>query len=272
MAIFNDRLPDNPNLDIRYGYSMMISTILFFFIVNLVISFVGAPKSVQEDAWKWRNLLVSWVHALICSVWDLSSFILYPEMFEDLLVYSNYYQYYLVAFSTGYFTYDFLDMIYNNKIFKMWEVTLHHLAVISMFWYNMHHRVAIAFNMVALLAEVNSFWLHSRKLLQMIQMKFEHWFYKAVAFMNLVTFAIFRGASLVSITVAMCFWYQRVTALYYFSLGSAMFVMNVINPILFWRLLKSDFLRKRRPEHKAEKFAVNGHGNNNVKVMHQHVN
>jgi len=29
----------------------------------------------------------------------------------------------------GYFVYDSIDMLLNNKAFKLWEVTLHHIAV-----------------------------------------------------------------------------------------------------------------------------------------------
>ena len=30
---------------------------------------------------------------------------------------------------TGYFLYDFLDLILNGKMISMWEVQLHHVAV-----------------------------------------------------------------------------------------------------------------------------------------------
>ena len=132
-----------------------------------------------------------------------------------------------------------------------------------MFWYNIQVQICISYNMVALLAEVNSFFLHSRKLLQMVQIRFEHWFYKFVAFLNLVSFVVFRGLSLGGITYGMFVWYTRVPRWYYGSICGSMIVMNVMNPILFWRLLKSDFMRGNSP-----KVAQNGqmvNGNNNVK-------
>lgn len=34
---------------------------------------------------------------------------------------------------SGYFLYDFGDMVIHNKVFKMWELTLHHVAVSGSF-------------------------------------------------------------------------------------------------------------------------------------------
>ena len=33
------------------------------------------------------------------------------------------------VFHTGYFLYDFLDLALNGKMFAMWEVQVHHVAV-----------------------------------------------------------------------------------------------------------------------------------------------
>ncbi|XP_050410628.1 TLC domain-containing protein 2 [Patella vulgata] len=260
-------------VDFWHGHYVMLLSMLFFHGVNSVVCRMGKPKSVKEDSWKWTNLVVSWVHALIVGVWDLSCFILYPELTDDLLYHINYFTYCMVAVSTGYFMYDFLDMLMNNKLLKLWEVTLHHLAVTSIFYFNIYKQAYIAFNCVALLAEVNSFFLHSRKLLQMLQYQFQDSFYKIVCVMNLLTFFVFRGISLVSISLSMMFWRDRVTKVYYYSLFSSMFFMNVMNPILFWRLLKNDFLRpsKSKSESKlayGEKETVVMNGNNNV----EHVN
>jgi hypothetical protein len=41
----------------------------------------------------------------------------------------------------------------------------------------------------------------------------------------------------------MWFWGHRVDRVYYTCLGVSMFVMIVMNPILFMRLLRSDYLR-----------------------------
>ncbi|KAL3856345.1 hypothetical protein ACJMK2_011114 [Sinanodonta woodiana] len=250
-------------VELKYGYLAMISSYIFFQILNVIVYLIGPPKvvsKVSED--RWRNLFISWFHALICGTWDILCFILYPEMLDDLIIFINYPTYLVVGISTGYFVYDLIDIILHKRFFMNWEVSLHHLAVISMFWYNLHMRMCIGYNVVALLAEVNSFFLHSRKLLQMMNVGFNHWFYKLVALLNLVTFAFCRGWSLSRITFGMWIEGFRVPTVYFRTLMGSMFIMNGINPVLFWRLLKSDFLRS------LEKKKLKVNGNNNVAENH----
>ncbi|XP_064612177.1 TLC domain-containing protein 2-like [Liolophura sinensis] len=252
-------------VEIRYGIFGIILSILFFQLLNRVAMALGSPKVLaQHDEWKWRNLAISWFHALICATWDLSCFVFFPEMFQDLVTYANYYIYSMVAFSSGYFVYDFIDMWINNKLLKLWEVTLHHIAVAGMFIYNILVRTSIAYTCVALLAEVNSFFLHSRKLLQMMQVDFNHWFYKLTAYTNLVTFVVFRGLSVFGILYGMYLYRTRVSLFYYVPLGGSMVVMSVMNPILFYRLLKNDVLRNSNSKEYSKVNHVNN-VNNNIK-------
>ncbi|KAK3083911.1 hypothetical protein FSP39_005200 [Pinctada imbricata] len=116
------------SIDTRHGYYMMFSSMLFFQLLNWTVARVGSPKSVREDPWRWKNLFISWFHALICGTWDLLCFVLYPEILDDLITTQNYFTYLMVPFSTGYFLYDSIDMYVNNKLISNWEVTLHHIA------------------------------------------------------------------------------------------------------------------------------------------------
>ncbi|ESP00987.1 hypothetical protein LOTGIDRAFT_172917 [Lottia gigantea] len=177
-----------------HGQYVMFGSIVFFQIVNIVVQKIGKPKSVREDSWRWTNLVVSWVHAMIISIWDIVCFILYPELMNDLLYYKNNFIYFMVAATTGYFVYDFIDMIINNKIFKLWEITLHHIAVISMFGLNVYEGSYLAFTCVALLAELNSFFLHSRKLLQMMQFQYDIDFRKTICLFLSILFLKLNNA------------------------------------------------------------------------------
>lgn len=40
-------------------------------LLNWLVKCVGPPGCLRDDEWKWRNLLVSWLHALVCVVWCL---------------------------------------------------------------------------------------------------------------------------------------------------------------------------------------------------------
>ena len=115
-----------------------------------------------------------------------------------------------------------------------------------MFWYNFHAGMCIGYNCLALMAEINSFFLHSRKLLQMIQTGFDHWLYRIVTYLNLATFVSCRGFSIFRIVYGMLTESHRVPFLYLFCLSGSMLVMTVINMILFWRLFKSDILKPKK--------------------------
>lgn len=227
----------------KYGYTGVLLSVFFFQILNKIVSGYGPPKSMQTDVWKWKNLFVSWIHAIICGIWDLLCLYKFPEMFQDLVSHHTVCSYAMVSFSTGYFIYDFIDIILNNKLTKMWEILAHHIAVASIFWYNLVYCQCIAYNVVALLAEVNSIFLHSRKLLQMCQVHFQHWIYRINSFINMVTFVLCRFGGLLAIGYGMLYMSHRVSPFYYYILCLSMFVMPGINVILFWRLLRSDYLR-----------------------------
>jgi len=56
-----------------YGYTGIAVSVVFFQALNQFLLRFGSPKSVRVDeVWKWRNLFVSWVHAVIVGTWDLS--------------------------------------------------------------------------------------------------------------------------------------------------------------------------------------------------------
>ena len=132
-----------------------------------------------------------------------------------------------------------------------------------MFWYDFHAKMLIAFNVIALMAEINSFWLHSRKLLQMIKFSYQHWLYKFVIYTNLLTFLVCRGYSCTRITISIFMDREMVPPSYYYAIIAAMIVMNGINPVLFYRLFKNDVIRNWSRKDADKKHALQN-GNNNL--------
>jgi hypothetical protein len=61
-----------------------------------------------------------------------------------------------------------------------------------MFYYNLVNCEWLPFNVVALTVEVNSFFLHSRKLLQMVGTSYTSPLYRITIFLNISTFVVFR--------------------------------------------------------------------------------
>lgn len=141
--------------------------------------------------------------------------------------------------------------------------------MLTTFGYNLWYQTCIAFSEVALLTEVNSVFLHARKLMQMFRVPFSHWLYRIIVVINLVTFVVFRGLGLSLIVVGVIKYKHKISTYYVFGLASSMTIMIAINPVLFWRLLKSDVLRafnkhaRKSPQKEAGKdkrdlTAVNG--------------
>jgi len=104
----------------------------------------------------------------------------------------------------------------------------------------------VAYSVVALLAEVNTIFLHFRKLLQMAGVAFTSLLYRINATINLFTFVSCRFVCLVWIGYGVIAWRSRVSWLYLVAITSAVVIMYVINVVLFWRLLCSDVLGLRR--------------------------
>jgi len=125
------------------------------------------------------------------------------------------------------------------------------VQVAGIFFYNVVQCRCIAYNVIALLAEVNSIFLHARKLLQMSGWEFTGWLYRANAAANLASFIPCRFGGLAWIMYGMTQWNDRVAVIYLYLLGAAIFVLWVTNTILYWRLICSDMLRSPRQPQRA---------------------
>lgn len=77
----------------------------------------------------------------------------------------------------------------------------------------------------------------------MFQWPFEHWLYRLVTWLNLLSFPFCRFLPLGVIFWGMGTMGHRVPQYYIAILSMAMFVMSGINTVLFWRLFKNDIWR-----------------------------
>jgi len=125
--------------------------------------------------------------------------------------------------------------------------------VAGTFFYNLILCRCIAYTAVALLAEVNSFFLHSRKLMQMLQIRFDAPLYRLNVYLNLLSFILCRFIPLIWIIYGMLMWYYRVEPSYLIILSLDLFVMWVVNIVLFWRLLTNDIIRPTKTKSPAPK-------------------
>ncbi|OCT91519.1 TLC domain-containing protein 2 [Xenopus laevis] len=214
---------------------------------------VPPPSSALRNPWKWRNIWTSFVHSLITGSWALLGFYLHPEMAEDLISTHSPFSHSLVAVSIGYFIHDFLDMLQNQKLHQSWELLFHHAVVITCFGISVVLHRYVGFSVVALLVEINSIFLHLRQILLMANL-LKTTFYRLNSLLNLGTYVIFRISTLAWMTRWLVLNRDNIPLLIY-TIGSVgMAIMTVMNIILFYRLLHSDFLKSARdPQPEKEK-------------------
>jgi len=102
----------------------------------------------------------------------------------------------------------------------------------------------IGHTVVGLVVEVNSVFLHLRKLMQIMHIGFKHPLYRIVCFINLISFVICRFAfSLTLISHGLFVYRYRMSTFYFSMLLPTVVIMWIINVVLFWRLFTNDMLR-----------------------------
>lgn len=110
----------------------------------------------------------------------------------------------------------------------------------------------IGFAVVALLVEINSVFLHLRQMLRMSNIA-KGTVYRVNSMVNLGTYVVFRINTLAWMTRWLVLNRDKVPLVAY-TLGSVgLAIMTVMNIVLFYRLLRSDFLKSGARENKKEK-------------------
>ena len=258
-------VPDEP-IDQIYGCIIILSSALAFQIIGWLVTSQGAPQSVPpHKEYDYKNLVISWIHGFITGVWSLLAFIIYPQILDDPIAFNNPFTYAMTAVSTGYFIYDFIDNIRNRSVKSKLEILLHHIFVSLMFMYNLFTNTCVGYVSFCLLAEVNSIFLHGRKLLQVFQVDYNSLLYKINVWLNLLTFVFFRFVAMFSVLIGMYIFGHRVPTVYFYTLTVSAVFVSPMQIVLFWRLVKSDILRKKKSTKSQPKASING-DNNNVNV------
>ncbi|CAJ0953131.1 unnamed protein product [Ranitomeya imitator] len=117
--------------------------------------------------------------------------------------------------------------------------------VISCFSISMLLHRYVGFAVVALLVEINSIFLHLRQVLLMANLV-KTTVYRLNSLLNLGTYVIFRISTLAWMTRWLVLNRENIPLLIY-TIGSVgMAIMTLMNIVLFYRLLRSDFLKSAR--------------------------
>ncbi|XP_054482362.1 TLC domain-containing protein 2-like [Anoplopoma fimbria] len=223
-----------------------------FKLLNTIIRFLPTPESARMKSWRWRNISTSLAHSSLTGPWAVLCFYLQPHMVEDLISSHSLLSHSLVAVSTGYFIYDFLDVALNQSCKRSWEVLLHHSAVLSCFSMSVTSRLYVGYSTVSLLVEINSVFLHIRQLLLMsgwtnapgtdITAPRSSVTYRVTSWLNLGTLLVFRVCTLAWMTRWLAAHSERMPR-YVLLMGTVgLSLISIMNMVLFYRLIRADVL------------------------------
>jgi hypothetical protein len=132
-----------------------------------------------KDTWLKQNTLISFIHSLISSP----------------LSHINYFNYALIAFSLGYFVWDFYDCL-QNATQSTFVILIHHIVVILFLGHILLRTRNIGYGIYALSLEINSVFLHARRLLRWYTPITSIYYTKILKLFidigNYITFILFR--------------------------------------------------------------------------------
>nr|KAI8738054.1 TLC domain-containing protein 2-like [Biomphalaria glabrata] len=235
------------------GYLVVLLSTFLFYCVSLLAQYLQISSVAEKSKWKWKNISVSFIHSLISSIWSVLCFFERPDMAEDLITTYTTLSHTLIAFSVGYFLYDLLDLYMSRRSRQSLELIGHHFVIITCFMVAVGTRHYVGYAVVALLVEINSIFLHLRQLLQICGVSKLNSWSRVNSFVNLGTFIVFRILLLAWMTRWLVINKDSVPLLFY-TLGSVgLAVMVAMNIILFYRLLRSDFIALKGNESDVKK-------------------
>ncbi|XP_077167243.1 TLC domain-containing protein 1 [Paroedura picta] len=206
------------------------------------------PAHVRRDAtrtWRWRNLLVSFVHSIVAGIWAVAGVWQKPEIFSDIIDTAPPSGRLLLCFSSGYFIHDSLDIILCRQSRASWEYLVHHAMAVSGLLSGILLNRFVGAGLISLFVEVSNIFLTIRMMMRLGNLPFPT-LYQVNKYANLVVYFVFRLAPQAYLS-----WYfarfvevrgQGAFLMFNLVLLDAMILMY------FSRLLRSDFCPGTRQE------------------------
>jgi len=219
----------------------------WFFFLRRVMSdcgkFDGLEKRKRTET---INLAVSVFHSFFSGLGALIAIAKMPEILDDMVYAHSNLSACVTSFTFGYFVYDFFDLLAASRwsISKNnFDIILHHVLVICCFGSCVVQQRYMGLSMLSILMEVNSVFLHLRKISRNFNIK-SGIAYHAIVAMNFLTLLAFR----IAVSYKMIVWLSTVdrsgipTVVFYLGV-IAMPVIAAMNCTLFYRCLRVDILR-----------------------------
>ncbi|KAG5445172.1 TLC domain-containing protein 2 [Clonorchis sinensis] len=200
--------------------------------------------SESKGLFIWRNSVLSCVHASVTGIGALFAFYLHPDMSKDLIFAQSSFSISLVAYSLGYFIADSVHMCWWSLERSTFELLVHHFAVMTCFSSALVSGTYIGYAVVALLVEINSIFLHMRRLLKCLEFSKDSLLSQFVNYANLGTFIVFRFLVLCWMTRWLVLNRDQISLPYYCLGTTCLALIMFMNIVLFMRLVQSDVLSR----------------------------
>lgn len=216
----------------------------FFYIFNKIVSSNTVPKSCTKPL-TWANILTSFTHSLITGSGGMLVLYLNPGSTSkftygtDVTGLSMYFS----IITAGYFIYDLIDMVNDTNSKFDYSLFVHHAACITCFSLSVIYPIYRIYAMGALLHEVQSVFLHFRRLCNLAKVDRKSQLYQTAKYLNFISFLIFRF--LVNYIMLKETWLLGDTSFFKGGalVGAAVNVLFILlNLDVFWKILKSDFM------------------------------
>jgi len=193
--------------------------------------------------WLRQNTLLSFIHSSICSVLIIISVLRASEIFKDPLSHSNHFNYALIAFSIGYFLYDFIDCI-QNLTSSLFGILIHHIIVLMFLTHVLFYTRNIGYAIYGLSIEMNSVFLHARRLLRLYSPILTSIYYNnllkiLIDIGNYSTFILFRFGIVIVGLRALYIQRNRLHPTVHIFTIMISLAIGILNIILFYRLSKN---------------------------------
>lgn len=239
----------------------LVETSLSFLFFRLVLQI--ADYWVRKNAsttflaseklrWKWKNIFVSFIHANITGIFSVLCFYWTPKLAEDMISTHTPLSHGVVVFAMGYFIHDTVDMSKMLRSRQNMELIVHHFVILIALSIPVFIYKSVGYMVVALLVEVNSVFLHFRQLLLLHKVEKTSSIYRMNSIVNLGTFIIFRIFPLCWMTRWIVINKSNVPFFFYSLASTGLAITTVMNIVLFYRCLNSDFIRCKDTSGKVE--------------------
>lgn len=236
---------------------MIIFTVLsfiFFLIVDQLTKSTLKPKDSKDQNANWlrQNTLISFIHSSVCSILLIISALRAPEMFDDPLSHINLFNYGILCFSIGYFFWDFFDCLQNSTS-STFAILIHHIIVITFFLHMLLRTRNIGYGLFALSLEINSVFLHARRLLRWYSplsssLNSQKSLKLYIDIGNYITFIIFRFGVVIYGLQQLYIQRNRLDLIVHIFTTLCVSAIGILNAVLFYRLIKNQLGRKSKPK------------------------